>query len=265
MNQNIVDLSLYEPTAIARYKSKAQLTRVLTESWFSSEMYCPNCLNAPIDHEKNNTKVVDFSCSSCAHRFQLKSQSKPLGKKVVDGAFEPMISSIRQNKSPDFFFMEYDPIELMVLNLFLIPRFFIIPAIIEKRKPLSEGARRAGWVGCNILFSKLPEEARVSVIREEVPIKPEIVQKKYRALNFLDSENYLERGWTSDVLYFVNRIGKTTFCLSDVYMFESKLKELHPENLHIRDKIRQQLQILRDRGIVRFQGKGAYTLLEQKR
>jgi len=225
-------------------------------------MYCPNCLNAPLSHEKNNTKVIDFSCSACAHGFQLKSQSKPLGKKVVDGAFAPMIDSMKRNKSPDFFFMEYDSIEMLVVNLILIPRFFITPAIIEKRKPLGENARRAGWVGCNIVFSKLPEEARISVVREETPLEPEVVQKKYKALDFLDSKNYLDRGWVSDVMYFIRKIGKTQFCLSDIYWFESELKELHPGNLHIRDKIRQQLQVLRDRGILRFQGKGRYTLLD---
>ncbi len=257
-----MDLSLYESTAVAQYKSKAQLARVLTELWFGSEMYCPNCLSTPIDREKNNTKVVDFFCSSCAHEFQLKSQSKPLGKKVVDGAFGPIMSSIKQNKSPDFFFMEYDAMDLVVRNLFLIPRFFITPAIIEERKPLGENARRAGWIGCNILFSKLPLDACIRVIKEETPVKPEEVQKKYRALDFLDSKSYLERGWISDVLYFVRRSGKTKFCLSDIYRFESKLKELHPRNSHVRDKIRQQLQILRDRGILKFQGKGTYLLLE---
>jgi type II restriction enzyme len=32
-----------------------------------------------------------------------------------------------------------------VNNFFVIPKYFFIPEIIEKRKPLSETAKRAGW------------------------------------------------------------------------------------------------------------------------
>ncbi|MBI5553606.1 MAG: restriction endonuclease [Candidatus Diapherotrites archaeon] len=255
-------LSLYEPTAMAKYASKSQRMRVLTESWFGSQMYCPNCLNPALNQKKNNTKAVDFSCLDCTHIFQLKSQSKPVGRKVVDGAFESMIECVKQNKSPDFFFMEYNPSELIVRNLLLTPRFFITPTIIEKRKPLGENARRAGWVGCNVLFSKLPEEARIPVIKCEVPIEPEKVQKRYKSLDFLDSKNNLNRGWISDILYFVHRIGKKQFSLSEIYRFESELKELHPENSHIRDKMRQQMQFLRDKGVLKFHGNGNYELSE---
>jgi hypothetical protein len=35
---------------------------------------------------------------------------------------------------------------------------------------------------------------------------------------------------------------------------------LHPKNLHVRDKIRQQLQALRDSNLVEFFGGGSYRL-----
>ena len=35
-----------------------------------------------------------------------------------------------------------------------------------------------------------------------------------------------------------------------IYAFERELEQLHPGNRHIRDKIRQQLQVLRDRGLL---------------
>jgi type II restriction enzyme len=172
-----------------------------------------------------------------------------------------MMERIEKNQAPDFFFMEYVPEEWVVRNLFLIPRFFMNSSIIEKRTPLSRSARRAGWTGCNILFSRLPEDARIAIITDEKGIDPTEVRKKYRALDFLDSRNHLQRGWISDILYFVRRIGKPTFDLAEVYHFEDELKGLHPGNTHIRDKIRQQLQFLRDKGILSFEGKGKYTLL----
>ncbi|WP_226939371.1 hypothetical protein [Psychrobacter cryohalolentis] len=49
--------------------------------------------------------------------------------------------------------------------------------------------------------------------------------------------------------------------LNQVYAFADLLKLKYPENNHIKDKIRQQLQILRDRGIIKFLGRGHYQKL----
>lgn len=68
------------------------------------------------------------------------------------------------------------------------------------------------------------------------------------------------RGWTLDVLRAVRGMDKENFSLHEVYEFESQLKALHPKNENVRAKIRQQLQVLRDLGIIRFSGKGNYTL-----
>ena len=48
--------------------------------------------------------------------------------------------------------------------------------------------------------------------------------------------------------------------MADVYKFDAKLAKLHPANRHVRDKIRQQLQILRDLGLLEFLGGGEYWL-----
>lgn len=42
------------------------------------------------------------------------------------------------------------------------------------------------------------------------------------------------------------------FTLEQMYLFEILLKKIYPNNNHIRDKIRQQLQILREYGYVEF-------------
>ena len=53
---------------------------------------------------------------------------------------------------------------------------------------------------------------------------------------------------------------KETFSLNDMYSFENYLKIKHPENNNIKAKIRQQLQILRDRGYLKFISRGKYKL-----
>lgn len=59
----------------------------------------------------------------------------------------------------------------------------------------------------------------------------------------------------------IEKIGKTEFTLDDVYKFEAKLAILHPENHHIKDKIRQQLQVLRDNHYLVFVSRGKYRLI----
>ena len=54
---------------------------------------------------------------------------------------------------------------------------------------------------------------------------------------------------------------KKEFILADVYKFESELRKIHPENKHIKDKIRQQLQVLRDKGYLEFTNRGNYRLI----
>ncbi len=53
-------------------------------------------------------------------------------------------------------------------------------------------------------------------------------------------------------------LDKAEFTLQDVYAFAAHLQKLHPANRHVLDKIRQQLQVLRDLGLVEFLGRGRY-------
>ena len=61
-----------------------------------------------------------------------------------------------------------------------------------------------------------------------------------------------------DILNCINHITHNEFTLSDVYEYIGILSEIHPQNNNIEAKIRQQLQLLRDRGVIEFLGKGRY-------
>lgn len=58
----------------------------------------------------------------------------------------------------------------------------------------------------------------------------------------------------------IEKLEAPEFTLADVYRFEPQLHKLHPGNRHIRAKIRQQLQVLRDAGYLEFLGRGEYTV-----
>lgn len=147
--------------------------------------------------------------------------------------------------------------QLCVEDLWVIPKQFFTPAVVEKRKPLAASARRAGWVGCNILLGDIPRSGQIPMIRSRVPAPRETVLAQMRRSAQLTVDGIDARGWLLDVLRCVERLPEQ-FTLQDIYRFEGELAERHPENHNIRPKIRQQLQVLRDRGILRFRESGHY-------
>lgn len=221
-------------------------------------MYCPRCGSLHIEAFQNNQPVADFFCPGCGNEYELKSTSGKLGTKITDGAYDTMIERITGNDNPDFFFLTYLSVKQKVNDLIFIPKHFFVPEMIEKRKPLSVNARRAGWVGCNILIDKIPEQGRVSIIAGgEITDKNSVLAKVSRSGN-LEVKNINSRGWLMSILNCVNRIPDTVFTLKEMYQFEDELKLIYPENNNIQAKIRQQLQFLRDKGVLEFLGRGQY-------
>jgi type II restriction enzyme len=56
----------------------------------------------------------------------------------------------------------------------------------------------------------------------------------------------------------IESIGRAEFEIADVYRFEEHLRRLYPGTIHVREKMRQQLQVLRDAGFIEFLGRGKY-------
>jgi type II restriction enzyme len=169
-----MNLSLYKKEIFEVYKSNSQRVRVLTESWMTQNMFCPVCSNKNINAYPNNYPVADYFCPHCKEQFQLKSQKNSFGKKINDGAYKTMIKSIQHMIKPNFFLLRYN-LDYYLTDLMLIPGFFFTESLIEQRKPLSDEARRAGWIGCNILLDKIPPEGRIKIIEDNHWIKKEII------------------------------------------------------------------------------------------
>jgi len=254
-----VDLHL--PTAgLDRYKSASRRARIGTESWGAAHFFCPACESPRLDVAPGNTVAVDYFCPACNSPFQLKSQSKPIGSRIVDAAYSEMKRAILEDRTPNLLVLHYDLDTWAVRTVLLVPHFAFALSSLERRKPLAPTARRAGWVGCNILLDKIPVHARISVVSEGASRTPSEVRHSYNRLRPLEKLQVEKRGWTLDVLKVVQSLGKPEFTLADVYSRADELAKLHPNNRHVRDKIRQQLQILRDLGLLRFLGDASYRL-----
>jgi len=244
------------------YTSQSQKIRVLTEHWVNNQIFCPNCGRLDIDKYGNNKPVADFFCSSCKEDYELKSKKETIGNKIVDGAYGTMIERLQSSHNPNFFLLNYNLQNLDVLNFLVIPKHFFVPEIIEKRKPLSKIARRAGWVGCNILLQGIPQTGKIFFVKNRhVEPKGKVLANWKKTIFLREEKQISARGWLLDTMRAVEKLAKHEFILDDVYVFESELRKLHPENQHIKDKIRQQLQILRNKGYLEFVGRGKYRLI----
>jgi type II restriction enzyme len=253
-------MNLQCKTALASaYRSGSQIARVLTENWCSRELYCPACASDSLCSSRANTPAIDFVCPVCEQLFQLKSLKKWNPNKIVDAGYESMLRSIRTDRVPNLLVLQYSA-DWLVRNLLLVPRFFLSESVIEKRKPLNAQARRAGWIGCNILLGQVPVDGRIDMVSDGIPIPTRQVRTEFARIRGLADIPPVVRGWTLDTLNALRRLNKPRFTLDEVYKFEDELKALHPANRHVRPKIRQQLQVLRDLGLLEFIRAGEYRM-----
>jgi hypothetical protein len=245
------------------YTSGSQTARAWTERWMGDQVFCPNCGGQKISQFEVNRPVADFFCSSCNEEYELKSQKSAFGTKVLDGAFRTMCDRLAASNNPNLFLLKYDLERRSVASLFVVPKQFFVREIIEERKPLAPTARRAGWIGCNIMLNQIPASGKVFIVRDGQPQPKEQVLAQWKRTLFLRDERLEVRGWLIEVMKCVEMIGRAEFELDDVYAFEGRLAQLYPNNRHVRQKIRQQLQVLRDHGYLDFVSRGYYRLRSQ--
>lgn len=247
----------FDETLAANYKNASQKVRVMSEHWLTQNLFCPCCGNTHIDKMRNNLPVADVHCENCGEVFELKSKRNRIGAKIPDGAYKTMIERITSNVNPQLFIMQYSA-KFSVTDLTLVPKFFFTPDIIERRKPLPPTAKRAGWVGCNILYEKIPAQGKIAVIRGGAEVEVAEVLHSYNKIKSLRTDNIKLRGWIMDVLNCVNDIDSEIFTSQDIYKYAGILGAKHEHNRNVEAKIRQQLQFLRDKGFIEFVSRGVY-------
>jgi type II restriction enzyme len=150
----------------AAYTSGSQQARVWTEGWVAREIFCPNCGNPTLSQLPANSPVADFACPACSDQYEVKSQRGSFGAKVADGAYRTKIERLNSSTNPHLLLLGYDLAQREVRNVCVVPKHFFVPEIIQERPPLAATARRAGWIGSNILLGKVPEAGRIFLLRK---------------------------------------------------------------------------------------------------
>lgn len=241
------------------YKSNSQKIRVLTENWVDKYIYCPSC-GKNISGYENNRPVADFYCSKCNEDYELKSKNgKSLGKIVPDGAYDVMIERINSDTSPNFFFLNYDKDSYDITNFVATPSYMFVPEMIIKRK---KGLpNRPNYMMCNIDLSSIPNSGKIFYIKDGQSQSKDKILEEWNSISFLKESNTLKsKGWILDIMKCIEKVDKKSFTLNDIYQFEKYLKLKYPENNNIQAKIRQQLQVLRDKDYLNFESRGKYKL-----
>lgn len=242
------------------YKSGCQITRRISEQWGADNLFCAACDSDSVYRAPPNAKAIDFRCPRCNAGSQLKAGRQWSERRVPDAGYAAMMAAVQSDSVPNLLVLQYTE-QWRVQNLMLIPSFLFNSSAIQKRKPLAPTARRAGWVGCNILLSAMPDLGKIRLVDAGSVFAPRTVRGHYQRLRPLAHLAPKVRGWTLDVLRILQSLNQQEFMLADVYAYEERLQTLYPGNRNIRPKIRQQLQVLRDLGMLVFQGGGRYSLL----
>lgn len=246
----------FDLTLASAYRSKSQQIRVMSEHWLGAHLYCPACGCRPVRMFENNRPVGDFYCGQCAEEFELKSKAgQTVGHQIADGAYPAMLARIRADNSPNFFFLSYRPGDYRVQQLILVPKHFIVEQMIVPRPKGLPG--RPGYIMCSINLRMLPESGKIVLLHREHWTSPQAVVQQWRNTLFLRDQKIEKRGWLLAVMTCLDRL-PGHFSLQQLYACRPQLQQQFPANRHVCEKIRQQLQILRDKGMIQFLGNGHY-------
>ena len=255
-----------DPSSASGYSSNAQIARIVTEKWAAENLYRLACPSRELVSERNNSPVRDFTCPSCTASYQLKGKNGGFGRSVSNSAYAQKIAAIDRGAVPHYAFLNYSRTSWTVTNLFVVPGHLIGRSVVQPRKPLGSGARRAGWVGSNIRLGHIPEHGRISVISEGLAKVPSQVRREWNKVAFIAANPKASQGWGADVFSCITRLAKESgskdFTLKAfTSRFLADLSQLHPENHNVAAKIRQQMQVLRDSGLLEFvNNRGRYRL-----
>ena len=111
------------------------------------------------------------------------------------------------------------------------------------------------------MLQSIPQSGKIFYIKNgNIKPKKDVLENWQRTLFLRETKKVDLKGWILDVMSCIDSLNKKEFTLAEIYKFENILSRKHPENKHVKDKIRQQLQFLRDKGYLEFVESGKYKI-----
>ncbi len=239
-----------------------QAIKKLSEFWVANNIFCPICWSALIQH-KIDKPVNDLFCRDCKENFELKSSKWNLWNTILWGAYDVMIKEMTNNPM-HLFVLKYAE-DYTIKNFLVVPKYFFIPEIIKKRntsKVKQKNWTTRLWTWWNIMFDKIPESWKIHYISNGTYKTRTEILKEWEKIKFLEEEKTSSKWWIFDIMICIEKLNKREFHLKELDVFLDELQLKYPNNNFIKDKIRQQLQKLRDNWYLEFiDWKGNYRLL----
>jgi type II restriction enzyme len=205
----------------------------MSEDWIARNGYCLNCDSDRLTPTTANTRTRDFFCERCRHGYELKSKLGIFSKTVLDGAYSAMIRTIRDGGTPTFLLLEYTT-TWSVLRLRAIHHSLITEQAIVARKPLSASARRAGWIGCNIVLPAIATQGQIPLVVDGSFCRKNSSREAFARIQTLSALSMQNRTWAAAILRLTDNFSGEHFSLREIYQFEPELQQLFPSNRNIR-------------------------------
>ena len=127
---------------------------------------------------------------------------------------------------------------------------------------------------CNSELSgklKIEHTEEIQNIIDSVPEPPQVLLPKLQLSYAESADDYFDKdisyiiknlkGWKRSVFYALGFVENRVFSTADFSLMIPYLQKQYPKNHHVEAKIRQQLQELRDLGLIKFEGNGIYGKL----
>ena len=118
-----------------------------------------------------------------------------------------MCERLAADNNPNLILMSYNRTRMIVTNVIFVPKQFFVREIIQERKPLASTARRAGWIGCNILLSDIPSVGKIFLVRNGEQLQKKSVLEQWGSTRFLKDQGVEARGWLIEVMKCIELIG----------------------------------------------------------
>lgn len=250
----------------AGYTSRAQISRIWTESWMASFGYCLSCTSESLTRTPGSTPLCDFVCPTCEHRYELKSKSSPHSHIVQDGGYDSMMRRMAEGNPPALLLLQYsrprtaeEPASAVRLTA-LHPVFFT-PEVVRKRpKPHVRPRTGALYQMCDLDLSRIPADGKITLLADGIERPHSEVRSDFKASERFAELPLKQRGWAALILSVIRATGKQHIFNADLYAQEATFRAAFPGNNNIRPKIRQQMQELEQLGYVERVASGEYIV-----
>ncbi|MBQ9874467.1 MAG: hypothetical protein IJM30_08375 [Thermoguttaceae bacterium] len=225
------------------------VARGIMADWPRDFLYCPKCGGFPVSTREYVYTFHKLKCLTCDNGFEVISQFEREREKLVWGEYWSIEHRFRTNDIYDLLVLAYSE-TTRIIDLSFVPRVCLDFDSLGKN-----------GVAAVIDLAAIPSQGKINLYRDGLTRDKSEVVDCYKRANFLFGDVKESKGWLMDVLYCAECLGKKEFALSELYKFVDYLKQRRPNNKNIEAKIRQQLQILRDKKYLEFTTRGNYRLL----